>query len=166
MSFAKTILVGNLGRDVTLRYMPNGTAVADFSVAVSEKFKKDGETQEKTYWWKCTSWGRQAEVCNQYLAKGSSVYLEGRPGYEEYVSRDGDKRFNLTLNVSDVQFLGSKRDSDDTASTPDVRQAVNSAAERAQAPSHRTDRMPDAAGKAFDDAKVSGIGVDESDIPF
>lgn len=107
-SFARATIVGYLGRDVEMRYTGTGTAVANFSVATTEKFKKDGENQEKTYWWKATVWGKLAEVCNQYLSKGSAVYLCGTPGYEEYTSRDGEKRFTLTLNASEVQFLGKK----------------------------------------------------------
>lgn len=144
MSFAKTILVGRVGREVELRFLPNGTAVASFSVAHSEKFKKDGEPQEKTYWWKISVWGRQAEVCNQYVKKGDLIYLEGRPGYEEYTSREGEKRFQLTLNVSDVQFLSNKRDSADSDSAPNFADPQQKAAFNAQAPAR----------------------IDESEVPF
>src|SRR5262245_42281898 len=104
-SFAKATLVGHLGKDVELRYTGQGTAVANFSVATTEKFKKDGNNQEKTYWWKVTAWGKLAELCNTYLSKGSAVYVSGNPGYEEYTDRNGEKRFSLTLNASDIHFL-------------------------------------------------------------
>jgi single-strand DNA-binding protein len=111
MSFAKTQIIGHLGRDVELRHTPQGDAVANFSVATSERFKKDGEQHERVLWWAVTVWGRMAEICNQYLSKGSQVWLDGKPGFEEYVSRDGEKKFTLTLRANEVQFLGSKGES-------------------------------------------------------
>jgi single-strand DNA-binding protein len=109
-SFAKTIIVGYCGRDIELRYLPSGQAVANVSVATTEKRKENGEAQEITTWWKCTLWARHAELANQYLQKGSQVYFEGRPCLREYTDRDGNKRQSLELTVSDMQFLGSKSD--------------------------------------------------------
>ena len=77
--YHKIILVGNLGRDPEMRYTPNGQQVASFSLATSEKWTgHDGQTQERTIWWRVTVWGKDAENANQILKKGSKVLVEGR----------------------------------------------------------------------------------------
>lgn len=113
MSFNKLIVVGNLGRDVELRYTPQGTAVADFSVATTEgKKNKNGEWDNITTWFKCTAWGKTAENCNKNLEKGSQVYLEGRLSEEKWTDKDGNERTSLCVNVDSVQFLTKKASSD------------------------------------------------------
>src|SRR5215510_2152514 len=90
MSFNKITIVGYLGRDPELRYTPQGTAVCNFSVATTEKRRNArGETEEHTIWFRVTAWGRQAEVANEYLAKGRQVYVDGRLRLEEYTDREG-----------------------------------------------------------------------------
>ena len=111
MSFNKIILVGNLGKDPELRYTPQGDAVCSFSIATNEKKKdKSGEFQDVTTWFKVTLWRRQAENANKYLSKGSSVYIEGRLGIEEWTDRDGKDRFTLAVQATDMQFIGSRGD--------------------------------------------------------
>lgn len=108
-SFNKIIIVGYLGRDPELRYTPQGVAVCDFSIATTEKRKDNtGELQDVTTWFKVTTWKRQAELANQYLAKGRQVYIEGRLRQEEYTDRDGNKRTSLKVDVSDMHFMGSR----------------------------------------------------------
>ncbi len=108
-SFNKIVIVGYLGRDPEIRYTPQGTAVCNFSIATTEKRKDNtGEAQDITTWFKVSVWGRQAEVANQYLAKGRQVYVEGRLRQEEYTDRDGNKRQSLVVNASDIQFLTPK----------------------------------------------------------
>lgn len=105
----KVILVGNLGKDPELRYTPNGTAVASFPLATSSRWKNSsGEFQEKTEWHRIIAWGRQAEVCNEYLKKGSQVYVEGRIQYRSFDDKDGNKRFVTEIIVVVVQMLGRK----------------------------------------------------------
>jgi single-strand DNA-binding protein len=116
-SFNKIIIVGHLGRDPELRYTPQGTAVCHFSVATTEKRKdRAGEAQEVTTWFRISLWGRQAELANQYLAKGRQVYLEGRLRQEEYTDRDGNRRTSLEVHASDIQFLGSRGEETASAS--------------------------------------------------
>ena len=106
------ILIGNLGRDPEMRYTPNGTAVTKFSIATSEKFKdKSGELQERTTWHNIVAWGRQAEVANEYLSKGSPVYIEGRIDNRSYDDKDGNKRYISEVVLQRMQFLGRKGDS-------------------------------------------------------
>jgi single-strand DNA-binding protein len=111
MSFNKIIIVGYLGRDPELRYIPDGTPVCDFTVATTERRKdKSGETQEVTTWFRVTAWRRLAESASQYLSKGRQVYVEGRLTQREYQDRDGNTRFSLEVNASDIHFLGSRGD--------------------------------------------------------
>lgn len=109
MSFNKIILVGNLGKDPELRYTPDGTAVASFSLATNEKRKdKSGQFQDVTTWFKVTLWRKQAENASKYLTKGSPVYIEGRLNIEEWTDKDGKNRYTLDVQASEMQFIGAK----------------------------------------------------------
>ena len=100
----KVILIGNVGRDPEMRYTPSGQAVTSFSVATSYGKGDDKATE----WFNCSAWGKQAELTNEYLRKGSQVYVEGRIRSREY-EVDGKPRFSLDVSVNQVQFLGSAR---------------------------------------------------------
>jgi single-strand DNA-binding protein len=109
MSFNKIILVGNLGRDPELRYTPQGVAVCSFSMATNERRRdKAGEFQDVTTWFKITLWRQNAENAAKYLTKGSSVYIEGRLQTEEWTDRDNNNRFTLSVQASEMHFLGGR----------------------------------------------------------
>ncbi len=109
MSFNKITVVGNLGRDPELRYTPQGAAVCSFSMATNEKRRdKSGELQDITTWFKITLWRNQAENAAKYLTKGSPVYIEGRLRIEEWTDRDGNNRYTLDVQATDMQFIGSR----------------------------------------------------------
>ncbi|MCS6805530.1 MAG: single-stranded DNA-binding protein [Acidobacteriota bacterium] len=109
MSFNKIFLIGNLGRDPELRYTPQGTAVCNFSVAVNERWQDSGgNQQERTTWFRVTVWGKRAEIANQYLKKGSQVFVEGRLSVREYNDKSGAVRTSLDVNASDFQLLDRK----------------------------------------------------------
>lgn len=103
-SFNKITIVGYLGRDPELRHTPNGNTICNLSIATTEK---RGD-KESTTWFRVAVWGKQGEMCNEWLAKGRQVYIEGRLRAEEYTDRDGNKRTSLEVNATDVQFLGKK----------------------------------------------------------
>jgi len=108
-SVNKAILIGNLGRDPELRYTQGGQAVASFSIATTENFtKKTGEKEERTEWHRIVAWGRTAELCAQYLAKGRSVYIEGRLSTREWEDKEGQKRRTTEIVAQTVQFLGPR----------------------------------------------------------
>lgn len=110
MSFNKIIVVGNLGRDPELRYTPQGSAVCSFSMATNEKRRdKAGEMQDVTTWFRVTLWNKQAENASKYLTKGSPVYIEGRLRLEEWTDRDGNNRYTLEVQGSEMHFLGGGR---------------------------------------------------------
>ena len=102
----KIIVIGNLGRDPEMRYTPNGQAVTSFSVASNRKYTTAaGEQREETEWFNVSAWGKLGETCNQWLTKGSQVYVEGRLSSRTYEGRDGQTRFVNEINLTDVQFL-------------------------------------------------------------
>lgn len=106
----KVILIGNLGRDPELRYTQQGTAVANFSLATTESIgKKDGTREERTEWHRIVVWGRTAENCSQYLAKGRTVYIEGRLQTREWENKEGQKQRTTEIVAQTVQFLGGPR---------------------------------------------------------
>jgi len=151
-SVNKVILVGNLGRDPEMRYMPDGTASASFSIATTEKYKdKGGVQQEHTEWHNISFFGRTAEVCGQYLKKGSAVYVEGSIRSRKYTGKDGVERTAYEIRGDRMQMLGGRAgggmaEMDDGGTAP--------AASRPAAPA--SGQRP--AGGRFDDM--------DDDIPF
>ncbi len=108
-SVNKVIIVGRLGRDPELRSTQSGQAVASFSIATNERWTgKNGEPEERTEWHNIVVWGRQAELCRDYLAKGSQVYLEGRLQTREYTDRDGNQRKATEIVARDIVFLSGR----------------------------------------------------------
>lgn len=107
-SVNKVIIVGNLGRDPEVRYMPSGDAIANIAVATSfkQKDKSTGEQKEYTEWHRISFFGRLAEVVGQYLKKGSSVYVEGRLQTRKYTDKDGIEKYATDIVANDLQMLG------------------------------------------------------------
>jgi single-strand DNA-binding protein len=107
MSVNKVILIGNLGKDPELRFTQTGSAVANFSIATSEQWNdRDGKRQERTEWHNIVVWGKQAESCGQYLAKGRQVYVEGSIRTRSYDDKTGTKRYVTEIVAQRIQFLG------------------------------------------------------------
>jgi single-strand DNA-binding protein len=105
MSVNKVILLGRLGQDPELKYTPGGSAVCNFSLATTESWTdKSGQKQEKTEWHRVVVWGKLAELCNQYLAKGRQAFLEGRLQTRSWDDKDGNKRYTTEILASTVQF--------------------------------------------------------------
>lgn len=103
----KVFLIGNLGRDPEVRFTPSGRAVANFTVATSEKWSDaDGNRKEHTEWHNIVVWGKQAETCGQYLSKGRQVFIEGTIRRREYEDKEGNKRHVTEIIARDVRFLG------------------------------------------------------------
>lgn len=103
----KVLLIGNLGKDPEFKYTPGGQAVATFSLATTEKFSdKGGQRQERTEWHNIVAWGKTAELVNQYLKKGRTVYIEGRLTTRSWDDKDGVKKYKTEIVASSVLFLG------------------------------------------------------------
>jgi single-strand DNA-binding protein len=162
MSFNKITIVGNLGRDPELRYTPQGHAVASFSLATNEKRRdKSGELQDVTTWFKITLWRNQAENATKYLTKGSPVYIEGRLRIEEWTDRDGNNRYTLDVQATDMQFIGSRSDGDGGGSW----ESRSSGSGQQEFPTHS------GGGPTPETTSPAGSGhtpspIDDDDIPF
>jgi single-strand DNA-binding protein len=105
-SLNRVLLIGNLTRDPELRYIPSGSAVATFTLAVNRVYNtQSGEKKEQTSFLRIVVWGRRAEVCGEYLSKGSPVFVEGRLQSREWESQDGQKRSTVEVVADNVQFL-------------------------------------------------------------
>ena len=153
-SVNKVIIVGNLGRDPETRYMPEGGAITNISVATTDKWKdKNGEMQEKTEWHRVAFFGRLAEIAGQYLKKGRSVYIEGRIRTRKWQDKDGNDKYTTEIVAQQMQMLGSRQG------------MGGGGAEREAAPER--EGAGAAKGAAKPAAKAGGKFDDfEDDIPF
>ncbi len=117
MSVNKVILVGNLGKDPELRYTASGTAVCNFSMATTERFKdREGQQQDKTEWHNIVCWRQLAEICGKYLTKGKQIYIEGKLQTRKWEDRDGNSRYSTEIVADQMQMLG--RAGDDNSASP------------------------------------------------
>lgn len=106
----KVLIIGNLGRDPELKHTQSGQAVANFSVATSEKWKdKAGDWQEKTEWINCVAWGKLGEICSEYLHKGSKVYVEGKLQTRKWQDQNGADRHTTEVVLSEMKMLDGKK---------------------------------------------------------
>jgi len=111
ISLNKVTLAGNLTRDPELRETPSGANVCDMSIAMNDRYKtKDGELKTETCFADITAWGSQAKSCGECLAKGSSVLVEGKLIYDQWESKDGEKRSKLRVRADRVHFIGRPSD--------------------------------------------------------
>src|SRR5262245_59667629 len=107
MSVNRALLIGNLGKDPEVRFTPGGQAVARFPVATSEVWNdREGQRQQRTEWHNVVVWGKQAETCGTYLAKGRQVFIEGSIRSRQYDDKEGNKRYITEIIAQRVQFLG------------------------------------------------------------
>lgn len=106
----KVILVGNLGKDPEIRYFKDGTAVANFSIATTRKWKdrQSGEERSQTEWHRIVAFRRLGEICGEYLSKGKQVYIEGRLQTREWEDKDGNRRWTTEIVAQDMQMLGPR----------------------------------------------------------
>ena len=108
-SLNKVMLIGNLGKDPEVRYTTSGQAVASFNLATSEKFKnKSGDWEERTEWHRVTLWGKLAEIAGEYLAKGKTIYIEGRLQTRKWTDRDGNDKYTTEIVGDKMQMLSGK----------------------------------------------------------
>jgi single-strand DNA-binding protein len=107
----KAILVGHLGADPELRHTPNGTAVATFRIATTERYNdRNGERQERTEWHRIVAWSKLAEICNNYLKKGKQVYIEGRIQTRQWEDQSGNTRYTTEIVANNMVMLGRAGD--------------------------------------------------------
>jgi len=113
----KVLILGNVGKDPEIRYLPSGGAVANLSIATSEKWKdkQTGQQQEKTEWHRCSAFGKLAEIIGEYVKKGSKIYVEGSIHTRKWQAQDGTDRYSTEIKVRSMQMLDSRGETDSTA---------------------------------------------------
>lgn len=160
-SVNKVILVGNLGRDPEVRYMPNGEAVCNFSIATTDSWKdKNGQKQERTEWHNIVMYRKLAEIAGEYLKKGRPVYVEGRLQTRKWQTKEGQDRYTTEIIADQMQMLGGRDSGGSNASYDDMNQdqgADQGAPVRQSAPAAQAAK-PSAGGSSFDEF--------DDDIPF
>ena len=115
MSVNKVILVGRLGRDPETRYIPNGDAITNFSLATDEQWRdRNGERQTRTEWHNVSLYGKLGEIANQYLRKGSQVFIEGKIQSRKYTDKDGIERMAYNIIGNEMKMLGNRNDGSDS----------------------------------------------------
>jgi single-strand DNA-binding protein len=161
-SVNKVILVGNLGRDPEVRYLPSGDPVANITIATSSRYKgKTGEMVEETEWHRVTFFGRLAEIASQYLKKGRPVYVEGRIKTRKYTDKDGIEKYATDIIANEMQLLGGREGMGEPAGEDDTGGYSRPApAARPAVPAARPAPAPVAARPA------SGFDDMDDDIPF
>ena len=155
MSVNKVILVGRLGRDPETRYMPNGDAITNFSLATDEQWRdRNGERQTRTEWHNVSLYGKLGEIAGQYLRKGSQVFIEGKIQSRKYTDKDGIERMAYNIIGNEMKMLGNRNDGSDSGNNNAAPPTSNPppAAPRRQPPQHESTTAP--------------IGDIDDDIPF
>jgi single-strand DNA-binding protein len=161
-SVNKVIIVGNLGKDPEVRYMPSGGAICNISIATSRQWKDktSGERQEETEWHRVTFFDRMAEIAGEYLKKGRSVYVEGRLKTRKYTDKDGVEKYSTDIIATEMQLLGGREGGAEGGAA----EMDSSAPMRARPPA----AAPARSAPAAKPAAKSSTGFDDmdDDIPF
>lgn len=182
--YNKVVLVGNLTRDIELRYSQAGMAIAKTAIATSRKFTSNGEKKEEVMFIDITFFGRSAEVANQYLRKGSKILVEGRLQFDQWVDQNGGKRSKHSVAVETMQMLDSKSESQQGNAqggynAPQQAQggygqpqqqtqssSYNAPQQQQQQPSYGQPAQQQQAPKQNMPADLPSIDIDEDEIPF
>lgn len=157
-SVNKVILIGNLGRDPEIRYLPEGGAVANVSIATTDTWKdKSGAKQERTEWHRVSFFGRLAEVVGEYLKKGAPIYVEGRLQTRKWQDKEGQDRYTTEIVAGEMKMLGSK-----PSGSPERTTGGSAGGSNAYKDAKDGKRQPAAAGAS----RTGGFEQMDDDIPF
>ena len=176
--YNKVIMIGNLTRDIELKYLPSGSAIAKSAIATSHKYKmQNGEQKEEVCFLDFTVFGKAGEVLNQYVRKGSKVMLEGRLIFEQWQAQDGTNRNRHSLRVDEFKFLDSKADSQgggqnnyNAPSAPAYNQNNNYNQPTQQQPQQNNynnqQQQQNSGGQNSYEQNIPTIDIDNDEIPF
>jgi single-strand DNA-binding protein len=167
-SVNKVILIGNLGRDPEVRYMPNGEAVCNFSIATTDSWKdKSGAKQERTEWHNIVMYRKLAEIAGEYLKKGRPVYVEGRLQTRKWQTKEGQDRYTTEIIADQMQMLGGRDGAGSNASYDGAMDQGGMDSDYNQAPASQG-QARSAPAQSAPKAATTGSGFDdfEDDIPF
>lgn len=161
--FNKVVLVGNLTRDIEMRYTPSGTAIGGCGIAVTRKITTNGEKKDETCFIDITFWGRTAEVANQYLSKGSKILIEGRLRFEQWNDQNGQARSKHTISVENMEMLGSSPNANRSSNADFGQQGGNpygeeTSANKKPSQTHQSEKIKEIDVDNFDD--------DNTELPF
>lgn len=167
--YNKVVMVGNLTRDIELRYLPSGAAIAKSAIATSFKYKTStGEQKDEVCFLDFNIFGRSAEVANQYLRKGSKVLLEGRLVFEQWTAQDGSNRSKHSLRVDTMKMLDSKSDSQNMGGS--TGNSYQAGAQNNNQAMQQQNAYPQGGGMQAPaqnaGQKIPEINIDEDEIPF
>ena len=166
-SVNKVIIVGNLGRDPEIRYMPSGDAIANIAVATSYKSKdrNTGEQKETTEWHRISFFGKLAEIVGQYLKKGSSIYVEGRLQTRKYTDKDGVEKYATDIIAEQMQMLGGRAGMGEGGGMDDGAGSYESASNSSSRPAPAPRPQPAPAARPAPKPAPNFSDMDD-DIPF
>ena len=182
--YNKVILVGNLTRDIELRYSQSGMGIANTAIATSRKFTANGEKKEEVCFVDITFFARSAEIANQYLRKGSKILVEGRLNFDQWVDQNGQKRSKHSVVVETMQMLDSKGDNQGggynapaQGGQPAYQQPAQQQQQSYNAPQQQQSYQPQQQQPAYNQASAQSrempssnsvpvIDIDEDEIPF
>ncbi|ABF41224.1 single-strand binding protein [Candidatus Koribacter versatilis Ellin345] len=161
-SVNKVILVGNVGKDPEVKYTPQGTAIARFSVATSERFKdKQGEWQDRTEWHSITAWQKLAEIVGEYVKKGNKIYIEGRLRTDSWDDqKTGEKKYRTEIVANDIVLLGGRGGGEGGGE-----EGGGGFRRKESSSGGGFDQRP-SGGNDFDSAPAASTGITDDDIPF
>lgn len=166
MSFNKIILVGNLTKDIELRYAQSGTAIANTAIATSRKFTQNGEKKEEVCFVDITFFGRSGEVANQYLRKGSKILVEGRLNFEQWVDKQsGQKRSKHSVIVETMQMLDTRPSNEDNNNS-NYNASQQQSYQQPQQQGYQAPHQHQQSYQAPSSSDTPVIDIDENDIPF
>ena len=155
----KVILVGNLGADPEVRHLESGSKVANISVATSESYtNKSGERVEQTEWHRVELWDKLADLCEQYLSKGRTVYIEGKIRTNTYQDKDGVTRYDKKIRATNMTFVGGRNEDTTTDNDPSTYTS--------SAPANAPAAQPRQATNHTSPAPVKNTNADADDLPF
>ena len=156
--FNKVVIVGNLTRDIELRYTPSGAAIGKSAIAVTHKFTINGEKKEDTCFIDISFFGKGAEIANQYLRKGSKLLIEGRLKFEQWTDQNGQNRSKHSISVESMEMLGSKDGEPQKSNT----YQVSSASQQSQVAQRKSEPQYN----DVPDIDVDCVDYDSQDMPF
>jgi len=158
----KVMLIGNLGADPETRFTQDGTCVCNLRLATTEKFKnRNGEQQERTEWHRVVLWGRLGEIANQYLSKGSRVYIEGKIETRKWQDRDGNDRYTTEIRANEMKMLGGNNGGRSSGAP-----GQQGGAQSGNFPSHGGGAAPAGNSDPFASSPDFGNVPADDDIPF
>jgi single-strand DNA-binding protein len=164
----KVLLIGNLTRDVEIRYTQGGTAIAKFGLAVNRRWKdrNANEDREETMFIDISVFGRSAEIANQYLSKGRQVLVEGRLVLEQWTDQNGQKRSRHSISADNIQFLGSKPSGGEGGDRPQSGYYDGGGSDDYQAQAHKQPAPTQQPSYNQPPAAAPNVSIEDDEIPF